>query len=82
MKIKKQKQLNLPQLIEWAWRYRLKDITFYSINNDRGVDYEVSFNADGSFYSNDDISHEIIFTVEIEEEITENAIQEIKQSNK
>ncbi|WP_353422762.1 hypothetical protein PYH68_05580 [Staphylococcus xylosus] len=71
MKIKTKKQLNLPQLIEWAWEYGLKEITFYSINDDRGVAYEVSFAEDGSFYSPDEIKPEIIFTVEFEEEITE-----------
>lgn len=69
--IKTKKEMNLAELIEWAWEYGLKEITFYSINDDRGVAYEASFDDDDSFYSNDEINPEIIFIVEVEEEITE-----------
>uniref|UniRef100_A0AAU8GSZ3 Uncharacterized protein n=1 Tax=Mammaliicoccus phage MSShimriz1 TaxID=3230127 RepID=A0AAU8GSZ3_9VIRU len=74
MKTKTKKEMNLPQLIEYAWEYGLKGITFYSINGDRGVDYEASFDEDGNFYSNDEINPELIFEVETEEEITEDTV--------
>ncbi|XWX32529.1 hypothetical protein LCFBJUUZ_CDS0070 [Staphylococcus phage PG-2021_76] len=74
MKTKTKKEMNLPQLIEYAWKHGLKGITFYSINADRGVDYEVSFDEDGNFYSNDEINPELIFEVEVEEEITEDTV--------
>ena len=74
MKIKTKKEMSLPELIEWGWKYGFKGITFYSINSDRGVDYEASFDEDGNFYSNDEINPELIFEVETEESITEDTV--------
>lgn len=71
MKIKTTKQLNLPQLIEWAWdnnvkneRYRCSDSNPYEyvwINEN----YDVELDEDMRISKND------TFTVEVEEEITE-----------
>lgn len=71
VKIKQKKQLNLPQLIEWAWennvkneRYRCSDSNPYEyvwINEN----YDVELDEDMRISKND------TFTVEVEEEIDE-----------
>ena len=71
MKIKQQKQLNLPQLIEYAWENDVRDSKFQTVKDERGVFYEAYFSEDGSFYSNDELDSNDLFTVEIEELITE-----------
>ena len=72
--IKTKKEMNLPQLIEWAWENNVKDKTFCSVKDDRGVFYEVGFYDDGSFYSEDFLVSELVFTVEIEEQIDEETL--------
>lgn len=72
--IKIKKELNLPQLIEWAWENNVKDKTFCSVKDDRGVFYEVGFYDDGSFYSEDFLVSELVFTVEVEERIDEETV--------
>ncbi|MFQ3845093.1 hypothetical protein AABD41_14970 [Staphylococcus pseudoxylosus] len=71
MKIKVKKQLNLPQLIKWAWDNGVRDSEFQTVENERGISYEACFSEDGNFYSNDELDSKDTFTVEVEEEITE-----------
>lgn len=70
MKIKTKKQLNLPQLIEWAWDNKIKNRAFYS-NTDGGSIY---FDKDGDVYVEHEIAKTETFTVEVEEEITEDTV--------
>ncbi|MGW7927568.1 MULTISPECIES: hypothetical protein [Staphylococcus] len=69
MKIKTKKQLNLPQLIEWAMENDVDNTIFIGKKNL----YNVCFNKNGLMYFNttSPIPTGEIFTVEIEEEITE-----------
>ncbi|WP_053037810.1 hypothetical protein [Staphylococcus haemolyticus] len=66
-KIKRNVEMTLPELIEWAWENEVSDKAFYS-NLDGGSVYFDKI-------QNLSIEHEIAinetFTVEIEEEITE-----------
>ena len=70
MKIKTKKQLNLPQLIEYAWENGIKGETFYA--RETGME-NVYFNTSGraEFSSVHQFSSDDYFTVEVEEEITE-----------
>lgn len=70
MKIKTKKQLNLPQLIEYAWDNGIKGKTFYA--RETGME-NVHFNTSGraEFSSVHQFSSDDYFTVEVEEEITE-----------
>ncbi|VEV89480.1 hypothetical protein [Staphylococcus phage Stab22] len=74
VKIKTKKQLNLPQLIEWAWDNDIRDRVFKTPKDKRGVFYEVSFSEEGTFYADDELRHDDTFTIEVEEEITENTV--------
>ncbi|MGW8116579.1 hypothetical protein BU100_07090 [Staphylococcus xylosus] len=69
MKIKTKKQLNLPQLIEWAMDNDVDNSIFIGKKNL----YNVGFNKNGLMYFNttNPIPTGEIFTVEVEEEITE-----------
>lgn len=69
MKIKRKVQKNLPQLIEWAWENDVRDKVFWTTKDNRGVSYEACFSEFGSFYSDDILDSNVIFTVEVEEEI-------------
>lgn len=66
-KIKRKVEMTLPELIEWAWENEVSDKAFYS-NLDGGSVYFDKI-------QNLSIEHEIAinetFTVEIEEEVTE-----------
>lgn len=68
MKIKTKKQLNLPQLIEWAKDNNIKDKMFLTKNS-----YCVGFDRHGFIYFNSSSTMPLdqLFTVEVEEEITE-----------
>ncbi|MCD8872108.1 hypothetical protein [Staphylococcus gallinarum] len=72
MKIKTKKQLNLPQLIEWAMENNIKDTVFLT------KDYSVGFDMHGFIYFNSSttIPLDTMFTVEVEEEITEDTVFE------
>jgi formylmethanofuran dehydrogenase subunit C len=70
MKIKTKKQLNLPQLIEWAWENKIKNRAFYS-NTDGGSVY---FDKDGDVYVEHEIAKTETFTIKVEEEITEDTV--------
>lgn len=73
MKIKNKKQLNLPQLIEWVIENEIKDRIFLSEH------YCVGFDRHGYIYFNSQVTIPLdqIFTVEVEEEITEDTVFEL-----
>lgn len=71
MKIKRKVQMNLPQLIEWAWNNGIRDRVFHTTKDKRGLFYQVSFSEEGTFYADDELSYDDIFIVEVEEEIRE-----------
>ncbi|MEB6292229.1 hypothetical protein [Mammaliicoccus sciuri] len=65
--IKTKKEMNLPELIEWGWKNEIKERSF--ISNDDKV--TANFEDMGRFIADNFISSDVTFTVEIEEEITE-----------
>lgn len=71
MKIKTKKTMNLPQLIEWAFK---NDITneWYRATNDIEYISEVFFNISGLPQLSDTVDKSDLFTIEVEEEIDEN----------
>lgn len=71
MKIKTKKQLNLPQLIEWAWDNDIKHKVFESNPNFDGVTYKLGFDISGDLYFEEPLTPTLLFTVEVEEEINE-----------
>lgn len=74
MKIKTKKEMNLPQLIEWAMENEIKNKDFES-NDGFSVDtVTVEFDYLGRFGSSYNISKAKKFTVEVEEEITEDTV--------
>ncbi|MEB6037964.1 hypothetical protein [Staphylococcus pseudoxylosus] len=73
MKIKTKKQLNLPQLIEWAWDNGVRNVTFRGLDK-KGYVVSISINDKGEFTSDWRISKNDLFTVEVEEEITEETV--------
>ena len=71
VKIKQKKQLNLPQLIEWAWENEIKNECFRRLN--RGPFEYVWVNEDSNIEFDDYMlfRKNDIFEIEIEEEIME-----------
>ncbi|MTV20893.1 hypothetical protein [Staphylococcus delphini] len=69
MKIKKEVEMNLHELIKWAWENDVKGKTFIS---KRGK--KVEFYSEGPFNVLEPIWPHDVFTVEVEEEITERTI--------
>ncbi len=69
MKIKTKKQMTLPQLIEWAWDNDVKDT--YFVGNGVG---EVEITPMGFFKTHIIVAHNETFTVEVEEEVTEETV--------
>lgn len=67
VKIKKKVEMTLPELIEWAWKNGVKEKAFYS-NIDRGSVYFDMVQTVSIEYS---IVVDETFTVEVEEEVTE-----------
>ena len=67
VKIKKKVEMTLPELIEWAWKNGVKEKAFYS-NIDRGSVYFDTVQTVSIEYS---IVVDETFTVEVEEEVTE-----------
>jgi hypothetical protein len=67
MKIKKEKQLTLPQLIEWAMDNDVRDKRFFTENS-----YCIGFDRHGFIYFNNNRTMPLYqtFTVEVEEKIT------------
>lgn len=71
MKIKRKVQKNLPQLIEWAMDNDIKHRVFVSNPNFDGVTYKLGFDIGGDLYFEEPLTPTLLFTVEVEEEITE-----------
>ncbi|WP_145461738.1 hypothetical protein [Staphylococcus saprophyticus] len=71
MKIKRKVQKNLPQLIEWAMDNDIKHRVFESNPNFDGVTYRLGFDKGGDLYFEESLAPTLLFTVEVEEEITE-----------
>ena len=71
MKIKQEKKFTLPQLIEWAIDNDIKHRVFESNPNFDGVTYKLGFDKSGDLYFEEPLTPTSLFTVEIEEEITE-----------
>ena len=69
VKIKTKKQLTLPQLIEWGFEKGAHGVQFKS---DRGK--RVGFRYMGYFWTEYEIDKGELFTIEVEEEITEDTI--------
>lgn len=78
MKIKTKKQLNLPQLIEWAWDNPEQSKHKILVANGKYLfDSVVSFNNDkNGVRLNGTVISTDTFTVEVEEEITEDTVFE------
>lgn len=70
MKIKTKKQLNLPQLIEWAWDNNVKG-EFFSIDKNEESGIYFATNNDFMMKNADYIRYNNTFTVEVDEEIDE-----------
>lgn len=71
VKIKQKKTMNLPQLIEWAMDNDIKHRVFESNPNFDGVTYRLGFDKGGDLYFEESLAPTLLFTVEVEEEITE-----------
>ena len=73
MKIKQEKQLNLPQLIEYAWDNNVENKEYPC---DGFEDKTVIFNGMGWAEFSDEYSYNLTdtFTVEVEEDITEDTV--------
>ena len=69
MKIKTKKQLNLPQLIEWAMDNDMHDKSFCGYRYGDAVHFD-----ENEDMLCDHVSLNEIFTVEVEEEITEDTV--------
>lgn len=70
MKIKRKVQLNLPQLIEWAWENNVKG-EFFSIDKNEESGIYFATNNDFMMKNADYIRYNNTFTVEVDEEIDE-----------
>ena len=67
VKIKQKKKMTLPELIQWGWKNRITEKAFYS-NLDGGSVY---FDNLQNVSTEHEIAINETFTVEIEEEVTE-----------
>ena len=67
VKIKKKVEMTLPELIEWVWKNGVKEKAFYS-NIDGGSVY---FDMVQTVSVENSIDKDETFTIEVEEEITE-----------
>ena len=73
VKIKTKKQLNLPQLIEWAWDNDVRNLSFRG-HDEKGYVVSISINDKGEFSSDWRISKNDLFTVEVEEDVMEDTV--------
>ncbi|MDW3933590.1 hypothetical protein QI340_00235 [Staphylococcus saprophyticus] len=74
MKIKQKKQLNLPQLIEYIWDNNVKNER-YRCSDSNPYEYVwINENSDVELDEDMRISKNDTFTVEVEEEITEDTV--------
>ncbi|WP_058591743.1 hypothetical protein [Mammaliicoccus sciuri] len=71
--IKTKKEMNLPQLIEWGFENDIRNAR-YIANNTEGYLSEVSFEITGLPIFSSMVDKQDTFTVEIEEEITEDTV--------
>lgn len=69
VKVKRKVEMNLPQLIEWAWDNDIKNAVYNSKNG-----LSANFSFDGKAVIGYAFSKDDTFTVEIEEEITEDTV--------
>lgn len=77
MKIKTKKEMNLPQLIEWGWENpkQVERRTFKSDKRDSfGKNAEIYFTNCGHGFYTHRVTDKDTFTVEVEEEITEDTV--------
>ncbi|MDW4344972.1 hypothetical protein QI084_10815 [Staphylococcus saprophyticus] len=74
MKIKKKKQLNLPQLIEWAWDNNVKNERYRCSDSNPYEYLWINENSDVELDEDMRISKNDTFTVEVEEEIMEDTV--------
>src|SRR5699024_535064 len=75
--IKTEKEMNLPELIEWGWKNieQVEGKEFKSNVRDSFGKYStVYFSVDGYGFKTDGVSHKDTFKVQIEEEITEDTV--------
>lgn len=70
--VKIKKQLNLPQLIEWAWENDIWSRQFCI--STRTGNKQVSFGKMNEVTAVHNITEDDLFTVEVEEKITENTV--------
>ena len=73
MKIKRKVQKTLPQLIEWAWENNVKG-EFFPIDQNEESGIYFATNNDFMMKNADFIRYDNTFTVEVEEEITEDTV--------
>lgn len=71
MKIKTKKQLNLPQLIEWAWDNDIKNEIFIADKKLTNIEFDDT--GDVLTYGNDN-KKTVKFSIKVEEEITEDTV--------
>ena len=74
VKIKQKKQLNLPQLIEWAWENEIKNERFIHSDSNPPEYVWVNENSEIEFDEDMILRKSDLFTVEVEEEITEDTM--------
>ncbi|WP_336831183.1 hypothetical protein [Staphylococcus saprophyticus] len=74
VKIKQKKQLNLPQLIEWAWENEIKNERFIHSDSNPPEYVWVNENSEIEFDEDMILRKSDTFTVEVEEEITEDTV--------
>src|SRR5699024_1770634 len=74
MKIKTKKEMNLPQLIEWGFKNDIREKSFIAYECVGDQRHEVHFNALGIPKFSAFIKKSNTFTVEVEEEITEDTV--------
>ncbi|MFC3468145.1 hypothetical protein CD120_09190 [Staphylococcus saprophyticus] len=74
VKIKQKKQLNLPQLIEWAWENEIKNERFIHSDSNPPEYVWVNENSEIEFDEDMILRKSDLFTVEAEEEITEDTM--------
>ncbi len=72
--IKRKVEMNLPELIEWAWKNEFISSVFWTSNREEGFNNKAFFDVDGNFYTSDNFNFNDTFTVEVEEPITEDTV--------
>ena len=77
MKIKRKVQKNLPQLIEWAWENEIKNKRFIHSDSNPPEYVWVNENSEIEFDEDMILRKNNTFTVEVEEEITEDTVIEL-----